>query len=604
MADCARAGNVTVRASISPGAIASGESANLTLTVDGKFRGAKPHIPDIDGLEIYSSGSSQSMQWINGRMSSSISYTFTVTASRKGTFRITPITVSVGNREYTANGVVLEVTAARSGIGAPPPASPSPRGNTNPATSNTPNPSVAAGQSNHLFIRSDVDRDTVFVNEQVTWTLGYYTDGRVRLLRSPNFTPPESQGFWVEDLPPQRQYNTAIDGRTYQVNEIRRAYFPTAPGVYTIGAAHVDVVVDDFTRRNRIDDFFSRGFNGGLGGAQHTLSTKPVTIVVRPVPPEGRPSGFAGAVASRLAVSMSVDKPRVKVGEPVNLTITLSGSGNMKTVPAPAITNLKAFKIYESGSKSDTFKKNYVVSGRKQVQYVIVPRNEGDWTIPAARVAYFDPVEQQYRVARSLPVTLHVAPGTNEDSRRVIYAGGGDDFEVINRDIRYIHPVPESIALSATNRWTWSRAAAGATALPLLALGTALWIDRRRRKLSDNAAWARSSRACKRATAGLRRARAELRDGGPGAATDRAAEAWNGYFADRMDVPDAGLTGESAIRWVESHGATALAARVGDLFTQFDAARFGAIGMDATGAENLIAAADEVIRACEREVPR
>ena len=585
--------DVTVTARIAPTVVSVGSDAILTVTVEGKFRrGASPELPPLDDFYVSESGTSQNFQFINGKTHSSIIHTYVLTPLKEGTFHVEPIKVRIGDRDYIAGAVTLEVTAARSSV-------------TTPGADPTETRSTIArdlpGEKESIFVNATVDHDTVYVNQQITWTLGYYTDGRVGLLRSPNYTPPSAEGFWVEDLPPQNKYYTQVSGRRYLVNEIKRGYFPTAPGVYEIGEARVDVVVDDPSAgRSRIDEFFSRSFSRGVG-RQHTLLTEKAPVVVLPLPTAGRPATFGGIVAQDMVVSLSADKQVAQVGEPINVVIEVDGVGNMKTIPPPRL-ELDGMKVYESGSSSDSFKKDYVVTGRRKYEFVIVPQEEGRRTIPAVEMSYFDPLQKRYLVARSHSVPLDIQPGTAEEGRKVIYAGGGDDIEVINRDIRFIHPVPSVIAMSSSSLVT-SRVFVAAHVLPLLALFVSMAAERRRRRLSGDVGYARSSRALRKAQRGLDRGRKCLVSGDVEGTYAALSEATEGYLADKMNVSRAGLTTEVVVDHLESKGVDAdEIASVSRLLVTCDAARFGAATMSADAARNAIEDVHGVLGGLERKL--
>ena len=596
-----RAGrDVRVVASVSPSAVAAGESAELVVRVEGAMRGVDaPELPAIDGLAFHAAGTSQNMQWVNGRMSASIEYSFLVVADRPGTYRIEPIRVRVGDRDYTAAPVTLEVTAARRAVPAPATGGGRARSGRRGGAAGAGRgaaPVVPATAGGSIFVRARVDRDTVYVGQQVTWTMGYYTDGRVALLRSPNYTPPEATGFWVEDLP-QRRYETTIDGRRYSVSEVRRAYFPTAPGHAVIGPASVDVVVDAFTTRGLLDELFSRGFSAGLGGKQYRLLSDTLRVVVLPLPSRGRPAGFTGAVASDVTIQASVDRAQGRVGEPVTLTVTLDGTGNMQGVALPALPDLDGFRVYESQSKSSTFRSGDLVRGRKTVQYVMVPRRAGRFTVPPIELAYFDPEARRYRVARSHPVALSIEPGQAESQRRVVYAGRRGGFEVLDRDIRYIHPSPPP--MRARSRRAGAVPRALVHVLPLLAVALAALSERRRLRREDDSPAARAARALSRAMEALDRARRAVGEGERDRAASLAAGAVRAYFADRLGESRAGITRE----------------RILDVLGEGETARVLARSLDAleaaayAGAAGSVDAATidrvrEVLRTIDREVWR
>ncbi len=583
------ADDIAVRATVEPTTVEVGGQALLTVVVEGKFRrGGSPELPPLADFDVYESGTSQSFSFVNGQAHSSLTFSYVLSPRKEGNFRIDPIRYTLDDKVYTANPVTLSVVAGGPAV-------------VPPSGSVTPNRSERRGSTpsseESIFVSAAVDRDTVYVNQQVTWTLGYYTDGRVELVRSPNYSPPSAEGFWVEDLPPQSKYYQTLHGRQYLVSEIKRGYFPTAPGSYKIGDARVDIVLNTMNRRNVFDDFFSR--RGGFGEPR-TLTTDPVTIVVLPLPSRGKPGDFTGIVASDLTASIVSDKQVVQVGEPINLSIEINGVGNMGTIAPPKMAPLPQFKTYESGSSNDSFKKDYVVSGRRKFDYVMVPQVEGTFTIPAVRVSYFDPELKLYQVAQSADVRVEVKPGTQEDGRKVIYAGGGDDFEVINRDVRFIHPVPANVTV-ASARFYQNPLYLAAHALPLVALGLSVVVERKRRRLRSDVGFARASRAQREAEKKLAEAERAFRAGKAEEGFGRVHSAIFGYFADRANAPAAGLTSddiEATLR--ASNAADDTVAAVREIVGACDAARYAAGAVSAERGIQIAARTREVVAGLER----
>jgi hypothetical protein len=595
-ADGTRGGDVSVNASVDQDVVPVGNEVLLTVTVRGKFRrSAAPVFPPMEDFDVYDSGTSQNFSFINGQIESSISYRYTLVPKKEGVYEIGPIRFTIKDKEYASERLKVEVVPA-SNVVAPQGVTRTPSGGDESAGEET-------QKDQSIFIRGEVERDTVYVNQQITWTLSYYSDGRVSLLRSPNYTPPVAEGFWVEDLPPQNKYYTTLKNRQFLVNEIKRGYFPTSPGAFEIGPAKVDVVVDDLTN-NRFDDFFSRSFlRRGMGRSQ-TLSTKTLSITVLPLPLAAQPKGFGGVVAEDLKLSMSADKQVVMVGEPVNLTVELNGRGNMKTVAPPRIEGMESFKVYESGSHSDVFKKGYVVTGRKKYSYVVIPKFKGQHTIPAVNMSYFDPVEKKYLVAQSHPVHLDVQPGAKEEGRKIIYAGAGDEFEVISQDIHFIHPVPAVLSVSS-RIFPNGRTFLALHALPLFAVIFSLAVEKRRRRFRDNISLARSSRALRDAEKKIGTARKLLQSGKIEDGFAGVSGALSGYFADKMNTASAGLTAEAVESFLEGRGVDDdTVATVKRIIGACDAARFAAGPSSAADGVGIAAAASDVLRAIERRYLR
>jgi len=531
------AADIELTARVSPDAVAVGTEAELVVSVSGKFRaGDPPLLPQLDEFEIYQSGTQQQFSIINGRPTSSLTYNYVLIPSKAGTYDI-PIRFKADDKVYTTS-VKLEVVDTPVQI--PPP----------PGASDQEVAEQSAGSP--LFVTATVDRDTVYVNEQITWTLGFYTDGRTDLLRSPEYQPPNVEGFWVEDLPSQRNEYRQVNGRRYLVSEVKRAFFPTAPGEYEIAGARVDVVVNDVDGRNSFDDFFRR--RGAFGfGKPKSLHAKSIEIVVLPLPAQGRPRNFTGIVGGSLDVALKADKQVVNAGDPINVSLEIKGEGNFKTIAAPQIPDMEGFKMYESGSKSDLFKNNDVISGRKRTDFVLIPKEEGHRTIAPISLSYFDPDQNRYVTTSSNGIELNVQPAAQAEGQPVIFTGTGENIEVIGHDINFIRPAPAEVSSSRTRIYR-STGYLALHALPLLALAVSVVVERRRRRWQADTSLFRASRAARHAEKTLSQARDAHKKGDAQAAYASVSTALRDYMADKMDTSSAGSTMADLEAFMERRG--------------------------------------------------
>jgi hypothetical protein len=546
-------------------------------------------LPQLDGLSFHNAGTSQSFSWVNGKRSATLQFTYAIVASKVGNFTIAPVRFTTGGKVYTADPVVLGVVKSSSYLPAP-----------------SADEEAAAGEAGEepIFIRAHVDRDTVYVNQQVTWTLGFHTDGRVDLMRSPEYSAPSAEGFWAEDLPPQKNYYKVLNGRKYLVNEIKRALFPTVPGEHRVGAARVDIVVDDYSMRS-FDDFFKRR-RGVFGfGKSTTLTSDEIVITVLPLPKVGRPTNFSGLVGRGLEMALTTDKQVVQVGDPINVILEITGEGNFNAMAAPQLPELPGFKMYESGSKSDLFKQDYIVSGRKKTDFVLIPKNEGDIMIEPIRMSYFDPVDRAYKKIASAPVHIEVKPGIREEGgRQVIFAGSGENIEVLGRDINYIHPVPATLNV-AGRRLYENRLFLALHTVPLFALAFSLAVERRRRRWRSDVRLARASRAARDAEKKIKDAQALEKSGKFNEVFTLVAAALRDYFADKMNRSGSGLTFEDIEEFLAGKGvAEADVDQLRALIRTCDAAQYSASSIDSEQARETRGSAMEIVRHFEKRYMR
>ncbi|MCL5035998.1 MAG: BatD family protein [Chloroflexi bacterium] len=434
------AADLSVSAQVAHDEVGMGQEINLQVAVEGTITGGiTPELPTLSDFRVYQSGTSQNISFVNGAMSASFVFNYTLVPLRPGGFTIGAITVRHGGKEYLTAPIKITVVQ---GAQAPIPSSPAPPGSVNPPV-NPPSPgSSAAGSIKSLFVAAEVDKKKTYVDQQITYTFRFYRS--VNLVSRPQYQAPSFTGFFTEDLVPERPYSTTVEGRNVVVEEIKVALFPTAPGKYTIEPALLRCQIQDFANTdpwsdNFFEDFFS-------GGKSRELSTQPITIEVMPLP-EGKPENFSGAVGKYM-ISAAVDKNSTEVNSPVTLTLSISGQGNLKTIGCPKLPGMPDFKMYEPVGSLNLSKEGGIIQGAQNFSIVLVPLKEGRLEIPSIEFNYFDPGTQQYNVERTNPIQLDVAPGKAGSTPPSAAPGTGTaagtgtqagETPVTEKDIRYIH---------------------------------------------------------------------------------------------------------------------------------------------------------------------
>ena len=149
-------------------------------------------------------------------------------------------------------------------------------------------------------------------------------------------------------------------------------------------------------------------------------------------------------------LSADVDKQRTTVGQPITLTLTISGRGNIKSlpdIPLPALTN---FRTFDANAATNIEKKDGEVRGSKVFKTVLIPTASGELTIPAVSFSFFDSTSRAYKTVRSHLLTVHVTPGQGGSAQTTPFASpnfgaatpGGQasapGIKLLTDDIRYI----------------------------------------------------------------------------------------------------------------------------------------------------------------------
>ncbi len=405
-AGVAFADSPSVTAVLSNSDIALGETVELQIKVTGPGDAQPPEEISIDGLEIHSTGTSRQFEIHNFATNSSVTYNYTILPLKAGRFTIPPQTVRGGGKILRTPELVLNVTDSS---GRQP--------TTQPGNRSTQRHSANARDL--VFAELIVPKKTAYVGEIVPVQIRMGFDARVhpRLVEPPEIT---GQGFTSQKLQQSGQNLETISGRPYEVVTFKTAIAAARAGKFELGpvTAKAQVVVP--RRRNAprsrspfdlfdLDDpfsdpFFSNPF-GQFGERRDVqITSDPVALEVKPLPPNAPPS-FSGAIGN---FTMATDaKPKnVQVGDPIAVTTTISGRGNFDRVNAPMIEDERGWHKYPPSSK---FKQDDEVgiSGSKTFEMVLSP-NDKKQSLPVLAFSYFDPGKEQYMTLHSEPMAITV----------------------------------------------------------------------------------------------------------------------------------------------------------------------------------------------------
>jgi hypothetical protein len=245
-----------------------------------------------------------------------------------------------------------------------------------------------------------VSADSVRVGEQVdVVTAAWFPrDLRLQLRRPPTLQPPVIDGVWSypQAAPPGIAVTREIGGIAYDLFVAHQVVFPLVPGTISIPQAMLKYTMPLALQ------FFSQE-------ERFALTSLPETLSVRPLPSEGRPAEFNGAVGSGLRVDRRINPPSAHPGEGVAVEIIVSGEGNTALWPPPEMRWPHGSRAYSDRVDEKVSADKGRVGGIKTFRYLVVPDSVGPLTLPAVTYAYYDLAARGYRSAgvpaTSLPVT-------------------------------------------------------------------------------------------------------------------------------------------------------------------------------------------------------
>ncbi|MBI4423644.1 MAG: BatD family protein [Elusimicrobia bacterium] len=592
----AQPAGVRISAEVDRRTAALNDQLVLSVTVAGNRTDLpEPQLPSIPNMSVYSSGRSQNISIVNGQVESAIVYTYVLVPRFAGRAVIGPIGLTVDGQRVETSPMEIQITRPSQQPGS----APSP---TTPGAPRAARP-PGGGGGPEVFVTASVDKPKAFVNEQVTLAIRFHT--AVTLLGNPEYVPPGINGFIAEDLPPERHGKVQANGRLYHYSEIRTALFPAQSGKLPIAPAVVraqvqaEMAVDPFA-----PDFFQRFFSQGLLRAQtRELRTDPLTVTAEPLPEAGKPASFTGAVG-QYRITGGVDKRSLKVGEALNLTVTVEGTGNLKALGAPRIPESPSWRAYDTVGSLNLNKAEDVVRGSKVFRTVLVPRVSGTLTIPSIPFSYFDPTKREYVHAGTSPIDVEVAPAAagSPGASYVAPSTPGADLTQVQHDIRYIKE-SASAARSASGTLTFLAGRTFLHLIPLALFLSSLAVGGYRERLLLDPQGARFRRAAGRAQGLLKEAgRYAASDAGRAAA--KVGEALSGFIADKLGRSASGLTlrdAQDAIRARFPGVAPDRLDRLRELWQEVDQLRFagGTAGADAAA---LASGVGQLLRELDREM--
>jgi len=409
--------------------VAVGESFQISFSLNSS--GSNFKAPVLNDFNVYSGpNQSTSMSYVNGAMSQSITLSYVIAAKKEGKINIGAATVNVNGTIIQSNPFTVEVVKGAANAQS--------QGNNNQPAQN-PSAPTTENLSENLFVKTVVSKTKAYLGEQITVTHKIYTRYQLRGFQDIKF--PDYTGFWSQDVPnnPQIQVvNENIDGVNYQVGELKRTYlFAQRSGKLEIEPMKIECVVRKQSNR-KPRDVFEQFFGGGYEDATYSVNSRPVAIEILPLPEANKPADFSGAVGN-YSFKAQISKEKVKENDAINLTITLTGKGNIKLVNPLKINFPEDFETYDPKTKENITSGANGVSGNKTFDYLIIPRHEGDYKIDQIAFSYFDPEKKQYVTLPSPEFNIRVDKGNENDAdANVFNPRSKEDIKVLGNDIRYI----------------------------------------------------------------------------------------------------------------------------------------------------------------------
>ncbi len=596
----AGAAEISFSASVDRDTISISDRLTYTLTVEGTREG-RPEPPEIAGFEVIGSSSRTHFSLVNDQTRVTQEISYTLMPLRTGEFTIPSARLVHGGQTYRTRPVRVRVVD-----GPAPPAAPPPPADPRPVPDRVePDPKrPEAEEPPALFITTEVDREEAYVNEQVTLTFRLFSRIQVANLK---YNPPPTTGFVVENLVDDRTYRQVHDGQRYEVLELARAIFPISSGRLTIGPAELEG--DALLPRRRrspfgFDDFFSDDFFSGAFAERRPFSLRsdPIPLTVNPLPREGRPDDFRGAVG-RFDLEVSAGPETVRAGDPVTVTIRISGEGNLDSVTLPEIPTGEDFRTFSPETDTRKSVRDGRLGGEKVFQQVLIPLSEEVGEIPAVSFSYFDPGREEYRTVTGGPIPIEVEPAPDRETLLVVEDArrpGREEIRLLSRDILYIRTDPGNLRRRGRPYYRRPLFLLSLVLLPGAVL--AAWaVSARKERLREDIVYARQVGASRSARKRFRAARKYLAEGEGARFYGEVHRAFNRYLGDKFRLPAGAVSsGLIAERLAEAGADPEIGEEVAECLDTFDRVRFSGAAAGEEEMRDFLARVEKLIGRLEK----
>lgn len=522
-----------------PRAVEVGEQFEITYSITQQPSGFEaPKFKNFNLLGGPSTSSSSSVQFVNGKVSqsSTFSYTYYFSANAPGTFTIEPAKAIVDGKQYTSNTLTIQVAGNAQAT--------SNQGNSQQSGSNAQDAEAVETSNDDIFVRVILDKNTLYQGECVVATIKLFTKYNISELGN---AEPAFNGFFREDIEtqPLRSLTKEVyNNKVYLTGVLKKVLlYPQKSGDITINSFDLQTVVQmqvKSRQRSVFDDFWGPQ----VQEVKKTIKSRPVTIHVRSLP-GNVPASFKGAVGT-FSFKAALDKQNVKTNDAINLKVAISGTGNLKTIEPFDIKFPSDFETYDPKTTVNVNANVSGSSGNKSFEYLLIPRHSGNFKIDPIEFTYFDTQSKQYKTLSSGEFNITVEKGANESSTTVVTGVGKEDVRFLGKDIQYIKT--QAVQFSKEGEFFFGSLKFWlAYLISLIVFVLIIALLRKRIRENANVVAVRNKKANKVAHKRLKDAHIFMRGNKKEEFFEYILKALWGYMSDKLSIPVSELSRESVV---------------------------------------------------------
>jgi hypothetical protein len=486
---------------------------------------------------------SSSTQIINGKMSNetSYSYVYYLQAVKEGKFIISPAVFTLKNKTYSSDSIHIEVVG---GV--------SQKQKVTSGSNNSTDATEVESSGKDLFINLSVNRREIFLGEPIVATVKIYS--RVNIAGINEIKYPSFNSFLRSDIetPPLtslRQEN--VNGTIYGSGVIQQfLLYPQVTGEINIEPVQISVLVQQKNRGGSdpfFGDFFSSYQTVPKAAASQSLKIKVKSL------PGIQPADYSGVVG-KLDIKATLNKQSVNVNDAVNFKITISGNGNLKIASAPVFKLSPDIEVYDPKITDNLKNGLNGTTGQKSFEFLMIPRHNGDFTIPPISYSYFNIASGRYEKLTTGEFHFSAQKVNGQNSGATVYGGvSKEDVKYLGKDIRFIKSDP-GILKKSGNILLSKQSFYSAYAFSFLAFILILFLRREHIRRNSDLSLVKNRKAGKVAIKRLHGASVCLKNDEIDQFYDEILKALWGYLSDKLNIPVSDLTRNNAIAALQEQG--------------------------------------------------
>ena len=354
--------DISFKATVDSNHVTLGNSTHLLLKVTGAKKVDPIQLPAIEGIDSRYLGPQTEVSIVNGNYSSSKSFIYVLFSNKAGKFTVPAIAATIDGKEYKSDPIEITVEDA-----------PAQAPQNEAKTSGAP---TSVSLQDKIMLILEVPKNEIYMHEQIPLSIKLYYGGvSISDIQFPSF---DTTGMTKTDFGEPDQTQQVLNGMGFNVVHFKTLISPTRAGELTLGPAQLqaNILYKNQNQDGAQSAFGTDIFDNFLTSYERrsfTVNSQQIKINVLPLPDEGKPENFSGAVG-KYDFEVTATPVAVKVGDPITLRMKVTGDGDLKSITMP-VFNDASFKTYDPQIKDE--------GNAKISEQVVIPTSTDVKEVPA-----------------------------------------------------------------------------------------------------------------------------------------------------------------------------------------------------------------------------